>query len=109
MHWELPVQVRVHRDAPPRTMGWHTRGEAHCPLAVQGSSSCRFVGPPALLDVDEVELPLDADEEDEAPELDVLVAVPELEVELGPPLLDEDAPPPLPPLPGTHRAFWLQA
>jgi hypothetical protein len=110
----LLLQSRVHREAPPWVMGLHTRGEAHWPLEVQGSSSCRFIGPPELLDVDDVELPLDVDEaldeddEDEAPELEVLVVVPELPVELVVLLLDEDVPPSLPPPPGTHWAFWSQ-
>ena len=113
----LEEQRRVQREAPPWSMGLQTRGEAHCPFEVQGSSSCRFIGPPALLDADDAEEALDDedapdDEDDEAPELEELVPVPELELELGPPLLDEAAPPPLPPLPplpGTHWAFWSQA
>jgi hypothetical protein len=119
MHWLLDVHSRVQRDAPPWSIGRHTRGEAQSPLVVQRSSSCRFIVPPALLDVDDeleldaevdededVDVPLEEDDEDDD------VTVPELELPvlelLLPvvPLLD-DEPPPVP-LPGTHCAFWSQ-
>jgi hypothetical protein len=123
MHVALEVHSRVQREAPPWSMGRHTRGDAQSPLVVQRSSSCRFIVPPALLDVEEdaeldaevdedededVEVPLDEDEDVAVPELELpVLELPVLELPLDVvPLLD-DEPPPVP-LPGTHWAFWSQ-
>jgi hypothetical protein len=107
MQAALELHVRVQRDAPPCTMGRHTRGEAQSPSEVQGSSSCLFIAPPpVLLDDAEVEVDVDVDveveDEDEVPAPELELAL--LDVPLVPEL--ELAPPPVPP--GTHWEFWLQ-